>query len=266
MSPPSQKQSLYNRVSPRQIPPTRRVSPPTPVHTPPQQHYRVSPRPQPQVPSQFSSSNSFRKIDFDDSAQHEDDDDHMEFSKYIPNKKPKRTKNVAFQINPTFITGIAFTICVFAYLLYPDKIHSGINTSSNYLNSAIMAGFKYAIMPFLVLGVIFAVGCAIYYGFQAHSKSKAIYEEKKKKMIKEILKAVYNAPANGIAVKQLRDKMIPAYDRTKDELNLWNVCEDFVKTYETRVRAEERTNAKGDEEVEHFVWVASTLNQDLEDD
>lgn len=151
-------------------------------------------------------------VDFDDSTQHEDDDDHMEFSKYIPNKRPKQIKSVGFQLNSTLIIGIAFTICVFAYLLYPEKVHSGIGSTFHYFNSAVITGFQIAVLPVLIFGVVVALGCAVYYGFQAHTKSKAIYEEKKKKMIKEILKAVYNAPANGIAVKQLRDRMIPAYE------------------------------------------------------
>jgi hypothetical protein len=306
-SPPAITRQPPPSVSPprpvRQVSPTR-VSPPKPIRQPPPQPKRVSPRPFHQSStSQYSrpadpvtpdyplsrSTAAYNRIDFDNSVPDEDDDDHMEFSKYIPrsnySKRPQNTslsssfldntkKKVAtavrtskgFQINPTFCVGGALMCLVLGYILTPQTFHSGVTTTSDLFNSVIMVGFKYAIAPILAVGFLFALGCALYYGFQALSKNRAIHEEKKRKLIKDILKAVCNAPTHGIPVKQLRDRMVPAYKRTKDELLLWNECEDFVKTYETRVRAEERANHNGDEIVEHFVWVGSTLNQDLEDE
>ena len=139
----------------------------------------------------------------------------MEFSKYIPRKNrsfkesSKSSAPVAF--NPAFLGGLAFTAAVIAFMFFPDTVHGGISKGSDYINHAIMLGFKYAIIPFLILGLVAALCFAGYYVFQIRKKRIAIYEEKKQKLIKDILKAVYNAPRSGIPVKQLRDKMIPAY-------------------------------------------------------
>lgn len=95
----------------------------------------------------------------------------------------------------------------------------------------------------------------LYQSYKIHRSKVQAREEEKKKLIQEMLRSIRRASDVGVPIKQLRDKMMPAYNRTTAQLKLWNEAEEFIKINDTRVRTEERLINEVDI-AEFFVWSA----------
>ena len=133
----------------------------------------------------------------------------MEFSKFIPRTKPfvKRVKSSSLHIDPVFVGGMLFTLALVIYFVSPTKIHHGVNKLGDYVLYVVSAGFN----ALIIIGILAALGFAAYKIYQVRQKQSVEYGKKKREMIKQILKAVYNSSRTGVPVKQLRDRLIPPY-------------------------------------------------------
>lgn len=95
----------------------------------------------------------------------------------------------------------------------------------------------------------------MYYLFNIHKAKTLKYQEELRGLIKDMLRHIRKSGVEGLPIRQLRDKMIPAYTRTPAELKMWNEAENFIKEQDTRVRTEERLINDADI-AEYFVWSA----------